>query len=53
MERMENDMTAKRVYVEEGVSSPSVGRVWKGRTDIMKDCFEKSDLDVRQARRMV
>ena len=53
LERMENDMIAKRVYVGECAGSGSVGRPLKRWTDTVKDCLRKMGLDVRQARRMV
>ena len=52
VERMENDMIAKRVYVGECAYSRSVGWLWKRRIDTMKKCLMKRGLDVRQARRM-
>ena len=51
--RMENDRTAKRVYVGEWAVSRSVDMPRKRWIDTMKDCLRKIGLDVRQARRMV
>ena len=53
MKRMENDMIAKRVYVEGCARSRSVGRPWKRWIDTVKKCLKKRGLHVRQARRMV
>ena len=53
VERMENDRTAKGVYIGECAGSRSVGRPWKRWIDTVKDCSRKGGLDVRQARRMV
>ena len=53
MERMMNDMIAKRVYVGECTGSCSVGRPRKRWIDSVKDCLRKRGVDVRQARRMV
>ena len=39
MERMENDRTAKRVYVGECDGSLSVGRPWNRWINTMKDCL--------------
>ena len=50
---MENDRTAKRVYVGEFAGSLSVGRSRKRWIDTMKYCLRKRGLDVRHARRMV
>ena len=53
VERMENDMTGKRVYVEEYSGNRLVGRPRRRWIDTVKDCLKKSDLDIRQARRIV
>ena len=50
---VENDMIAKRVYVEECAGSCLVGRLRKRWTDTMKACLRKICLDVREARRIV
>ena len=50
---MENDKTAKRVYVGVHAGSRSVGRPQKRWTDTVKECLKNRCLDVRQARRMV
>ena len=41
VERMENEKTAKRVYVGEFASSRSVGRPRKRWTDTVKKCFKE------------
>ena len=41
VERMENDMIAKRVYVGECAGSRLVGRVWKRWIDALRDFKEK------------
>ena len=53
MERIENDIIAKKVYVGECDGSRSVGRQRKRWINNMNDCLRKRCLDVRQARRMV
>ena len=53
VERMENGMITKRVYVGECASSRSMGRPRKRWIDTVKDCLKKRGLDVRQVRRMV
>ena len=53
MERMENDRTAKKVYVGECADNRSVGKPRERRTDIVKECLRKRGLDIRQARRMM
>ena len=50
---MENDRTAKRVYVRECPGSHSVGRPRKRWIDIVNECLKKRGLNVRQAGRMV
>ena len=50
---MENDKTAKRVYVMECVGNRSVGRPRKRWIESMKDCLKKRGFDVRQTKRMV
>ena len=50
MEKMENNRSAKRLYVEEGACSRSVGRPWKRWIDTVNNCFKKRGLDVKQAR---
>ena len=50
---MENDRTAKRVYIGECAGSCSVGRPRKRWIDAVKGCLKKKGLDVRKARRMV
>ena len=50
---MENDRTAKSVYVGECAGSRSVGRPWKRWIDTVKDCLKKRSLDVRKAWIMV
>ena len=52
VERMENDMIAKRVYVGECACSRLVGRPRKRWIDTIKDCLKKRGLDVRQAGRI-
>ena len=52
LERMENDIIAKRVYVGKCGGSRSVGRPRKRWIDAVKDCLKKRGLYVRQARRM-
>ena len=47
MDRMERDRIAKRVYVGECASSRSVGRPRKRWIDIVKECLNKSCLDIR------
>ena len=53
VERMENDIISKRVYVGECAGSRSVGRARKRWIDTVKDNLKKIGLDVRQARRIV
>ena len=53
LEVVEIDRIAKMTYVGECGFSHSVGRLWKGWVDIVKDCLKKRGLDVRQASRMV
>ena len=53
VERMEEDMIAKRVYVGECAGSRSVGRPWKRWIDAVNDCLRKRGLDIGQGRRMV
>ena len=53
MERIGNDMLAKRVYVGEYGGSRSVGRPRKRWDDTVKDCLRKRGLNIRQTRRMV
>ena len=53
VERMENDRITKRVCEGECPGSRSVGRPRKRWTDTVKQCLNKRDLDVRQARIMV
>ena len=53
VERMENDMIAKSVYVRKCASRRSVGRPRKRWIDTVKECLKKRGLDVRQARRML
>ena len=53
VDRMENDRSAKRVYVGECAGSRSVGRPRKRWIDTGKDFLKKRGLDVRQARKMV
>ena len=53
MERMENDRTAKRVYIGECFGSRSVDRPRKRWIDTVRECLKKRGLDVRQARIMV
>ena len=48
---MEDERTAKKVYVRESAIICSVVRPWKRWTDTEKDCLKKKGLDVRQARR--
>ena len=50
VERMENGMIAKGVYVRECAGSGLVGRQRKKWIDTVKDCLKKRGLDVRQAR---
>ena len=38
VERMENDIIAKRIYVGECAGSHSMGMQWKRWIDNMKDC---------------
>ena len=52
MERMENNKIIKRVYVGECIGSRSMDRLWKRWINTVKDCWKKSGLGVRQARRM-
>ena len=52
-ERIENDMFAKKVYVEECAGFRSVGRPQKRWIGTVKDCLKKRGLDVGQAKRMV
>ena len=49
----ERDRIAKRVYVGECVISHSVVRPRKRWIDTVKECLEKSGLDISQARIMV
>ena len=51
VERIENDMFAKRIHVQE--CAGSVGRPRKRRIDTVKECLTKRGLDVTQVRRMV
>ena len=53
VERMDNDIFAKRLYVGECVGRHSAGRTRKRWIDTVKDCLRKRRLDVRQAKRMV
>ena len=53
VEKMENYMIAKRVYVGECTGSCPVGRPRKRWIDTVKECLRKRGLDVRQAKRMV
>ena len=53
MGRMENNRTAKRVYVRECAGSHSVGRPRKRWIGTVKDYLKKRGLDVRQARSLV
>ena len=53
VERMEIDMTAKKVYEGVCAGSCSVGRPQKRWMDTVKECLKKRGLDVRQSRRMV
>ena len=53
VERMENERIARRVYVGECAVSRSVGRPRKRWIAIVKACFKKMGLDVKQTRRMV
>ena len=53
VERMENDRTAKRVYIGECTGSCSVVKLRKRWIDMVKDCLRKRGLDVRQAGKMV
>ena len=50
---MENERTAKRVYVRECADNRSMGRLWKRWIDTMKHCLRKPGFDVRQARRLM
>ena len=43
LERMENDMIAKRVYVGECAGSHSVGRLGKRWANTVKDCLKKRE----------
>ena len=49
VERMENDNTAKKIYVGECAGSLSVGRLRKRWINTVKDFLKKRGLDVRQA----
>ena len=53
VDRMERDRIAKRVYVGGCVGSRLEGRPRKRWIDNVKYCLMKSDLDVRQPRRMM
>ena len=53
VKRMENDKTAKRIYVGECAGSRLMGGLQKKMFDNMKHCLRKRGLDIRQARRMV
>ena len=53
VERRENDMIVKRVYVGECAGGRSVGRQRKRWIDTLKEYLRKRGLDVWQARRMV
>ena len=50
---MEDDGTAKMVYVGERPGSRSVGRPRRRWIKTVKDCIRKRGLDVEQVRRMV
>ena len=53
VKRMDRDKITKRVYVGECTGSSSMGRPQKRFIDTVKECLNKSNLDVLQARRMV
>ena len=53
MERMENDMISKRVYVGKCAGSWSVGRLQKRWIDNVKEFLRKRGFNVKQARRMM
>ena len=53
LERIENDRTAKGVYVGECAGGRFVGRPRKRWIDTVKNCMKKRSFDVRQAKRMV
>ena len=52
VESMENNRTAKRLYVEKHAGNRSMGRLRKRWIDTVKG-LKKRGLDVRQARRMM
>ena len=52
MERMENDMIAKKLYMGECVASRLVGQPRKRWIDSLKGCLKKIGMNVGQARRM-
>ena len=52
VERMDNDIIAKRVYVGECAGSRSLARPWKSWIDTVKDCLKKRGLEVRQAKQI-
>ena len=53
MERMEKDMTTKRIYLGEIAGSRSAGRPRKKWIDMVKECLRKRGVNIRQAKRMV
>ena len=53
VEKMENDRSAKRVYVGELAGSRQVGRPRKRLIPTGNDCLKKRYLDVRQEKKMV
>ena len=53
VEKMENDKTAKRVYVGEHVGSHSVRKRQMRGIYTVNDCLKERGLYARQARRMV
>ena len=53
VERMENDIIAKRFYVGVCAGSRSLGKLRKRWIDSVQECLKNRALDVRQAWRMV
>ena len=53
VEKMENDRSATRVYVEECADSRSVGRPRKRSINTVQNYLKKRGLNVRQSRRIV
>ena len=47
MERMDNNMIAKRAYVGDCAGSHLLSSLWKRWFDTVTDCLKKRGLDVR------